>query len=235
MSPIQGLIVGRDTAVGRFQTNVYGAENRALLPLIPKEARRFLDVGCGTGALTAAVQREHGGTHFEGITSSEQEAQRAQEIMDKVWRADLNTFPFEQLGMFDCIVCSHVLEHLVRPWEVLQHLRNHLERNGVLLVALPNVLELKTRLAFLMGRFRYADSGILDRTHCHFFDWQTAFELVRDAGFLVDVRTATGFCPLPGIRRCIGGVARKLDDAAAKHFPGLFGMQFILRGRLMVR
>jgi trans-aconitate methyltransferase len=221
-----------DSAADRLEKNVYAAENRALLVLVPKEARRFLDVGCGTGALVAAIQREHGGSHFEGITYSEEEARRAQEIMHRVWRADLNTFDFEQLGMFDCIVCSHVLEHLARPWEVLQRLRGHLDPDGVLLVALPNVLELKTRMAFLMGRFRYADGGILDRTHYRFFDWRTAFELVRDAGFEVDVRTATGFFPLPGIRPLIGGLAQRLDDAAARHFPGLFGMQFILRGRL---
>lgn len=221
-----------DSAVDRLKKNVYTAENYALLALIPKEARRFLDVGCGTGALLAAIQREHGGSHFEGITYSEEEARRAQEIMHKVWPDDLNTFDFAQLGMFDCIVCSHVLEHLTRPWDVLKALRSHLDQDGVLLVALPNALELKTRTAFLMGRFRYADSGILDRTHYRFFDWQTAFELVRDAGFDVDVRTATGFCPLPGIRRLIGGAAQKLDVAVAKRFPGLFGVQFILRGRL---
>ena len=221
-----------ETAADLWKKNIYAAENRALLALVPKEAHRFLDVGCGTGALAAAIQREHGGSHFEGITYSEEEARYAQEIMHKVWIDDLNGFDFWQLGMFDCIVCSHVLEHLARPWEVLKALRSHLDRDGALLVALPNALELKTRLAFLLGRFRYADSGVLDRTHYRFFDWQTAFELVRDAGFDVDVRTATGFCPLPGIRRLIGGAAPKLDDAAAKRFPGLLGMQFILRGRI---
>lgn len=226
------MIVCNDTAPARYEKNVYAAENRALLALIPKEARRFLDVGCGTGAMAAAIQRERGGSHFEGITYSAEEARSAQGIMHKVWSHDLNTFDFAQLGIFDCIVCSHVLEHLARPCDVLKSLRGHLDRDGALLVALPNVLELKTRLAFLMGRFRYADGGILDRTHYRFFDWQTAFELVRDAGFEVDVRTATGFCPLPGVRRLIGGVAQKLDDAAAKRFPGLLGLQFILRGRL---
>jgi 2-polyprenyl-3-methyl-5-hydroxy-6-metoxy-1,4-benzoquinol methylase len=224
--------VSCDSATDRVGKNVYAAENRALLALIPKKSRRFLDVGCGTGALAAAIQREHGGTHFGGITCCEEEARRAREIMHKVWSDDLNTFDFAQLGMFDCIICSHVLEHLARPWDVLRRLRSHLDRDGVLLVALPNALELKTRLAFLMGRFRYTDGGILDRTHYRFFDWQTAFELVRDAGFEVDVRTATGYFPLPGIRRLIGGVARKLDNAAAQRFPGLFGMQFILRGRV---
>jgi hypothetical protein len=111
-------------------------------------------------------------------------------------------------------------------------LRRHLDSDGALLVAVPNALELRTRIAFLMGRFRYRDSGILDRTHYRFFDWQTSFELVRDAGFDVDVRTATGFCPLPGLRRLLGGVAQKLDDAAARRFPGLLAMQFILRGRI---
>jgi 2-polyprenyl-3-methyl-5-hydroxy-6-metoxy-1,4-benzoquinol methylase len=227
-----GVIVCRNSAVGRLGQNVYGAENRTLLPLIPKGASRFLDVGCGTGALMQAIQCERAGAQLEGITFSDEEAQRARKHMRRVWLDDLNHFDFGQLGVFDCIVCSHVLEHLTHPAEVLQELRSHLDRNGALLVAIPNALELKTRLAFLMGRFRYADSGILDRTHYRFFDWQTAYELVRDAGFDVDVRVATGFCPLPGVRRLIGRAAAKLDDAAARYFPGLLGVQFILRGRI---
>ena len=84
--------------------------------------------------------------------------------MQRVWLQDLNTFDFGSLGMFDCIICSHVLEHLIRPGKVLEALRGHLDRDGVLLVALPNALELKTRMAFLLGRFR-TKTGILDRTH----------------------------------------------------------------------
>ncbi len=215
-----------------FKKNVYGAENRALLTLIPSGASRILDVGCGTGTLVGAIQQTHGGSHFEGITYSEEEAQHARTRMHRVWVADLNTFDFAQLGMFDCIICSHVLEHLNRPWEVLEALRSHLDAAGSLIVAIPNALELKTRIAFLLGSFRYADGGILDRTHYRFFDWQTSFELVRDAGFDVDVRTATGFCPLPGIRRLLGRSAEWFDRAAAQRFPGLFAMQFIMRGRL---
>src|SRR5439155_18474103 len=96
-------IAGQESLRNGFTVNtlkkVYPAENRALLTLIPKEARRFLDVGCGTGALVAAIQREHGGKHFEGITYFEEEARQAQEVMNRVWLDDLNNFDFSQLGM----------------------------------------------------------------------------------------------------------------------------------------
>ena len=37
--------------------------------------------------------------------------------------ADLETCDFRDLGEFDCVICSHVLEHLRNPADVLARLR----------------------------------------------------------------------------------------------------------------
>jgi SAM-dependent methyltransferase len=210
---------------------IYDSENTMLLPLFPLGISDILDVGCGNGALARAILRDNPRCVINGITYSDVEAKLAEDVITKVWVDDLNTFDFSVVGMYDCIVCSHVLEHLYRPWEVLGQLRTHLKPSGVLIVALPNVLEVKTRMAFLKGRFRYTDWGTLDNTHYRFFDWETAYELIENAGFVVEVRMAQGYCPLPFIRRFLGPVAGKLDTWATRTAPGLWGTQFIFRAR----
>ncbi|HVT91952.1 MAG TPA: class I SAM-dependent methyltransferase [Bryobacteraceae bacterium] len=218
---------------GETRKLAYGAVNKILLPLIPRDSHRFLDVGCGTGALAAAIHRERDVSNYEGITYSEEEAALGREKMNRVWSGDLNRFSFDSLGQFDCVICSHVLEHLYHPEYILRQLRHHLAPDGVLLVALPNVVEIKTRLAFLRGRFRYTESGILDRTHFRFFDRHTSRELVRGAGFAIDAYTAGGHCPLPVIRKLLSDAAiERLDTAATTLLPGLLATQFVIRGRI---
>ena len=41
-------------------------------------------------------------------------------------------------GAADCVVCSHVLEHVHHPLRLLQLLRDALKPNGLLLISAPN-------------------------------------------------------------------------------------------------
>lgn len=203
---------------------VYGAVNAPVLAAIPSNARRVLDVGCGSGALGLALKRRQA-VEITGLTYSDTEAELARAHLDRVETCDLNSLDVGELGMFDCIVCSHVLEHLYWPQDLLARLRPHLTLQGALVVALPNVLAWRQRLAFLCGRFRYTDGGLMDRTHFRFFDWRTAQALARDAGFRVVAARAEGVFPLVGRLPLIGPMLNRLATTIA---PGLFGFQFVI-------
>src|SRR6478735_5502313 len=103
---------------------VYSAINPPILERIPPAVRRVLDVGCGDGALARAIKARHP-TEVVGVTCSGDEAWRARDILDEVIAADLESADLAHLGIFDCIVCSHVLEHLREPTRVLSSLRNN--------------------------------------------------------------------------------------------------------------
>jgi SAM-dependent methyltransferase len=207
---------------------VYSALNPPVLARIPRDVRRVLDVGCGNGALGRAIKARRP-AEVVGVTHSSEEAARARPVLDQIVLTDLETADLTHLGVFDCIVCSHVLEHVREPVGVLSRLRNNLTADGIVLLAIPNTLHYRQRLAFLAGRFRYTDSGIMDRTHYRFFDWYTARSLVREAGLrLVEARAEGGF---PG-SRFLGAAGGLLDRAALARFPGTFGAQFVLTATL---
>jgi 2-polyprenyl-3-methyl-5-hydroxy-6-metoxy-1,4-benzoquinol methylase len=206
---------------------LYLGMNRAVLECVPRDAARVLDLGCGTGTFAEQLKRRSAPATL-GVTYSAAEAEQAARHMDEVRVADLNTFDFKGIGDFDCVVMSHVLEHLYHPADVLARLRCVLRPVATLVIALPNVLMWKQRIQFLRGRFRYQDFGLMDRTHYRFFDSQTAAEMVRESGYTLLRRADEGHFPLPGIRRLLGGGAAALDRAATRRWPGLFADQFIL-------
>lgn len=208
---------------------IYQSVNLAVFHCIPNGTRSLLDIGCGGGVFGAAVKSEMP-CSVVGVTYSDAEAARAGQHLDQVEVADLNHFDPAVLGRFDCIVCSHVLEHLIDPQLVLRRLRACLEPTGTLIVALPNVVFWKQRLDFLRGRFRYTEGGLMDRTHVRFFDWHSADQLVREAGFEVVERVADGVFPLS---RLFGpALSGRINRAALRRFPGLFGVQFVLVGQM---
>ncbi len=206
---------------------IYEAVNQAVLSKIPISVNCLLDIGCGSGALGREVKQRIN-CEVVGITYSESEATIASKYLDRVLVHDLNVFNPIDLGKFDCIICSHILEHLYQPQELLSRLHKTLTPDGKLIVALPNTLQWKQRLEFLKGNFKYTDGGVMDRTHFRFFDWETSLELVTNSGYTVISQNADGYFPLPVIRKIIRPAAIKLDHLATKALPGLFGCQFIL-------
>lgn len=206
---------------------LYDSVNIQVLAHVPPTAARILDVGCGTGALGREIKKRLA-CSITGITHSVEEAKLAASNLDCVIVRDLNEFDPGGLGEFDCIICSHVLEHLHRPEKLLGRLGRHFSPDGLLIVALPNVLHWRQRAEFCRGRFRYTPSGLMDETHYRFFDWTTAHALLTDSGYsTVESRADGGF---PFSRR-LSVFGPPLDRVALRLAPGVFGFQFILVAR----
>ncbi len=219
-------------AADAYRDRVYENEgSKPLVALMDPSCRRVLDVGCGAGdnmRLLAATGRD-----VTGVTLSDEEARTVRErgypcLVCDVEREDL---PFEAAS-FDALVFSHVLEHMAWPAAVLKRHLRVLRPGGCVYVLLPNPVQFRQRWEFLRGRFRYTETGIMDRTHLRFFDFEAARELVALAGLTVFHHSAVGHVPLGPARRVLGGLAPRLDAAASHRWPGLFGFHLIVAGRL---
>jgi methionine biosynthesis protein MetW len=90
---------------------------------------------------------------------------------------------------FDFILLADVLEHTHNPDYVLHLLSPLISDSGNLIVSLPNVAHYSIRLALFFGKWDMTETGIMDRTHLHFYTKKTAQELFRKNGWtLVRVR-----------------------------------------------
>lgn len=201
--------------------------NPAVLKQIPQKAKLILDIGCGDGRMGKKIKELHQ-CSVVGINISEFEANLASQWLDKVIVGNLNSFDTSNLGEFDCIICSHILEHLYHPQQLLVQLHRNLRPDGILIAALPNILFWRQRLRFMAGEFKYIEYTPTDPGHIHFFDWKTARQLFEEAGYEILSQSADGNFPLPFIRKIIPVFAEKIDRIALKFRPGAFGIQFII-------
>ncbi|MFM6506570.1 MAG: class I SAM-dependent methyltransferase [Dolichospermum sp.] len=206
---------------------IYTSINQPVFQQIPQHTKKILDIGCGSGILGQTIKEKINCEVF-GITYSEDEASLASQCLDKVIVTDINQLDPSILGKFDCIICSHILEHLYNPEKLLTALHNNLSKEGKLIVALPNVLFFKQRWEFMKGNFKYTDGGLMDKTHFRFYDWETAYQLLIQTNWIVTQRIADVHFPLPLIRRFVRPLEPKLNQFVSHKFPGLFATQFIL-------
>jgi methionine biosynthesis protein MetW len=161
--------------------------------LVPEGAARVLDVGCGAGALGAALKEERE-LEVCGLELFPDAAAQARERLDTVVEGNLDELedlPFDR-GHFDAMIFGDVLEHLHDPARLLRVLRPYLADDGALVCSIPNVGHWSVVLPLLMqDRWRYEDAGLLDRTHVHFFTLAEARIMLRDCGFTLASAAAT--------------------------------------------
>lgn len=164
-----------------------------LLELVPAEARRVLDVGCGRGGLGAAIM-ERQQAEVWGLELVPEAAAVAEQRLDRVLREDLDALeglPVAE-GHFDAMVFGDVLEHLRDPHRLLAVLKRHLAPDGRIVCSIPNVKHWSVVVPLLLhDRFRYEDAGLLDRTHVHLFTLHEIDEMLQDVGFAVTHLGAT--------------------------------------------
>ena len=201
--------------------------NLALLELIKsKSAGRALDCGCGAGDNARILAAR--GWDVDGITISLDEQDKAAQICKTVLITDLDAgLPAAVTGVYDLVVFSHVLEHLRNPSRVLNEIRRVLAPDGIVAVALPNVLNWRSRLRFMLGQFEYEEGGIMDNTHLRFYTFASGRRLLESNGFLVSTATVEGIFPLARKIMLPSRIVGRLDKFAGSYWPGLFGWQLL--------
>ena len=169
--------------------------------LVPMEARRILDVGCGGGALGAAL-KERQECEVWGVEYVPEVARDASSVLDRVVVGrleDSNVVDEIPEGYFEAIIFADVLEHLREPELLLARLKRCLSPDGIVVVSIPNVRHWSVLKGLLEGHWNYEDAGILDRTHLRFFTGSSLVTMFQEAGY--EIGNVSGMaladCQLP--------------------------------------
>jgi len=155
-----------------------------VIELIPRQARRVLDVGCAAGMLGQELKRRQR-CEVVGIEVDAVAAAEAYRRLDELIEGDVEMLDLGSLGRFDAVVCADVLEHLRDPGTALRKLRDLLAPGGALIASIPNARHIEVVQQLIEGNWTYQPEGVLDRDHLRFFTRRSAEQLLEDAGFEV--------------------------------------------------
>jgi len=130
---------------------IYSSVERVVKQRLRHDAPRCLDIGAGSGDLLAllrqtlpAMQAEACDYHIERFALKDV----------SIVQLDLNIHPLPYPdASFDLVTCSEVLEHVENYRAVLREIHRVLKPGGLMVVTTPNVLNMKSRLRYLVCGF----------------------------------------------------------------------------------
>jgi len=167
----------------------YGNLGDDLIKLIPEDAKRVLDIGCGHGLIGKRL-KETRLIEVVGIEVNPAAAEEAKKNLDKVYAIDIEAAkPDLNRGYFDCIIFGDVLEHLVNPWQTVKDMKEFLAPGGRVIISLPNISHWPVIKSLMAGRWDYQREGTLDITHLRFFTLESARKMLEDAGLTIECST----------------------------------------------
>lgn len=132
-----------------------------LLSLIPGEAQRVLEVGCGDGAMGEQFKRVAPGCHYTGIAFSAEDARHAGTKIDRVIAEPIHALP--HLDGEPCDISPASLDCIIYRLEVVNspdfeaivtQQQTWLRPEGIILFAVPNPYYWGEIVAFLSGQRR---------------------------------------------------------------------------------
>ena len=98
---------------------------------------RVLEAGCGS-----YTELKLPSTYkLIGIDISQQQLDRNKILSEKIC-GDIQTYPLEPQS-YDMVISWYVLEHVERPLKALQNFNNASKKNGLIVLALPNIWSVK--------------------------------------------------------------------------------------------
>jgi 2-polyprenyl-3-methyl-5-hydroxy-6-metoxy-1,4-benzoquinol methylase len=200
------------------------------------QGHTVVDLGCGEGFVSQRLASA--GNEVIGVDLLERpkylESMKAYHRCDLSHGLDPEAEPLAS-ARADRVLLLDVIEHLADPEPVLRACRKLLAPQGIAIITVPNVANISVRLSLALGRFEYADRGILDRTHLRFYTRRSArrlleangFEVIRERATVIPVELALAMSPSnPGV-----ALLNRFLGIATRFFPRLLGYQFLFVAR----
>lgn len=155
-----------------------------VLHLIPENSS-VLDVGCSSGNFgRELIKRKN--CQVDGVELDEGDFKKASKLLRNVYRLDIENDDISVVkNRYDVIYFGDVVEHLFHPIDALARVKELLKKDGIIVFSIPNMAHILMRLLLLKGDFSYTETGILDKTHVHFFNLKEVHRVFEEAGYTI--------------------------------------------------
>ncbi len=185
-----GADADRESLKAKWDMNYFnGVPNEELIRAIERrkdEVFSVLEVGCDCGVNLMRIRNEYPEAALFGMEINPGAARIASEFGDVVCgNVEDGDLPYED-GIFDYILFGDVLEHLRDPEKVVGRCRRLLRAGGKIIASIPNLMHYGVLRSLIGGDFAYQDTGLLDRTHIHFFTYNEIVRMFWRQGYKID-------------------------------------------------
>jgi len=160
-----------------------------IFSLISPQSNTILDVGCSSGYLGQYIKQiSNNKIKVDGIELDKNDYKIAQQYLDTVINIDIqNINNLKKITQkYDTIIFADILEHTINPHQILKQLSNNLQPTGQVIISLPNIIHQSIVLEVLSGQWNYEESGLLDKTHVHFFDFNEIVRLIENNSLYIN-------------------------------------------------
>ena len=175
-------------AVLGTKSSYHGLDRADMRPFLPARRARVLEVGCGEGRFSGAID---GVEESWGIEPSSA-AEAARTRLTRVFQATFDEAESElPVGYFDLVICNDVIEHMADHGRFFSRIGQYIAPGGMIIGSIPNVRFYNNMFEYLFEKdWHYTDYGILDRTHLAFFTEKSLRKTLERYGF--DILTLNG-------------------------------------------
>lgn len=146
-----------------------------------------LDVGCSSGNFgKELIVRKN--CIVDGLEVYEADVKIAEKSLRNVYQLNIETDDLGKITTkYDILYFGDVIEHLVTPAQSLARVKSLLKPTGKIVFSIPNMAYVGVRLEVLKGKFEYTETGLLDKTHLHYYTLDEVERTFNEAGFEIDI------------------------------------------------
>lgn len=163
-------------------------DSHALIANRVPENTKVLDVGCATGII-GQLLKKYKKCQIDGIELDEEaiKVAKSTEAYNHFYNFSITDIEekkykdfMQDSTKYDYIIFADVLEHLVKPWEIIYNFSKKLKKNGKILISVPNANHIDVIKGLMNNNFNYNTIGIMDNTHLRFFTSLSFFGMMEN-------------------------------------------------------
>jgi SAM-dependent methyltransferase len=158
--------------------------------------KRVLDIGCGNGAMTALLAAD--GFEMTAIEPDHDGFTIATSTHPRICFVNRGVYDnLDDLGTFDAVISSEVIEHLFNPSALVRVAWSRLPEAGVLIITCPYYGYIKNLLISLSNRWDDHHQPARVGGHIKLWSKATITPFLTENGFEVEAITGAGrFAPI---------------------------------------